>query len=200
MGRRLSPINDMRLLLLVGFCATLASQAAAADDDFGLPAYVSKIEHRVRANGAAVKTTKELLTGTDGGGEMTIYSKAGQPVEVIVSIFLSSYEFTQTFLYYKGTLVLVIKRHRSFKWDPKTETLDPGKTGKLKEERSYFKNGDLVCWLTIHDTLSDEGDGPPKENRTPAAEKLGCLRDSAYFLNVATFKQKSVDIAAFIKG
>jgi hypothetical protein len=127
-----------------------------AQDNTALPAYVRQVEDQVRVKGAVVKTEKELNTETDGGGDLTIYSKAGEPVKMILSIYLSNREAIETFYYYKGNLILCVNRSRYFRWDAEKEELDPANTSEQYEERYYFKNGLLACWLTIHDPRADD--------------------------------------------
>jgi hypothetical protein len=180
----------MPAFTLVFCCAALWSRAEQHDDP-ALPAYVLQVEDRVRDQGAVVETTKDLETGTDGQGGLTVYSKAGKPVKMILEIGLSNHFVTETFFYNKGSLVLCVNISRFFKWDAEKQELDYQHTGKQYEERYYFKNGVLACWLTIHD---------PKSNETykmPEAGEKQCLEESAFFLKVAASKGKHADVSAY---
>jgi hypothetical protein len=188
---RLSPRIDLRrLFILVCSCASLCSHAEEHDDP-AFPAYVLQVEDRVRVQGEVVETTKDLQTGTDGQGGLTLYSKAGKPVKMILEIGLSNHFVTKTFFYDEGSLVLCVNISRFFKWDAEKQELDYDHTGEQYEERYYFKDGVLACWLTIHDPKSNETYEMPK-----AGEKQ-CLEESAFFLKVAASKGKYADVSAY---
>jgi hypothetical protein len=190
MANRLSLTDFRPPFILIYFLGALCSHAEQHDDP-ALPAYVLQVEDLVRDQGAVVETTKDLETGTDGQGGLTVYSKAGKPVKMIVEIGLSNHFVTETFFYNKGSLVLCVNISRFFKWDAEKQELDYDHTGEQYEERSYFKNGVLVCWLTIHD---------PKSNETykmPEAGDKQCLEESSLFLKVAASKGKYADVSAY---
>ena len=149
---------------------------------------VKNINHNLASHKTVVK---ELITGTDRGGELTASIKNHKIVKLRIIIGVSSRQNLETFYFIDKKRLMVVDAEQIFHWNDARSDFDVSKY-TTQQTKYYFINRTLLGWRNN------------QERRIHRAKDKGSLRKAAQLLKeaieyskIAHSSKREVDIEKF---
>ena len=184
--------TEMRIICII-LCACLLKSSACAQtlNASSFPEQVLAVENRISSAKFEEKARKNLITGTDGAGELILSKSNDSIIRINVSIILSNRRVTWTYVYFENACVLFVKRNFYYKFDPTRQNLNPGDLVSDGETRYYFKGNALLSTIIL---VSGKENGAVQPNVSDERIK----QNAALFLKISQSDGNDIDIEEFI--
>lgn len=139
---------------------------------------------------------KKLLTGTDGGGNMIVFTDHQQIVRVTVTVWLSNRSVVTDLFFSDGSLTMSEYLTKFAVFDSSEQTLHPAGKGEQAaevRETMLFRGQKLLRW-TLQSTL------PREKIPDPIGDWKNTLADAEFFYATAQRAETTIDIEDFLKN
>jgi hypothetical protein len=113
--------------------------------------------------------SKQIVTGTDFGGQMQVQGDMKNTCKIIVSVGLSSYEQINEYYFDNGILKQIVHIKRGYSWDEPTQKIIPEQTSSMCMLKYSFTNSALVepekvlCFGNVSNDVSQSAQSLRKE-------------------------------------
>lgn len=183
-------------LTIIATCLTLTCRTAFAATD--IPATVTAIDKYAdltdRNLPRMVSRAKEIVTGTDAGGELRAFSSDNHVRKLLLKIGLSNRNVERHFYYRREQLVLIIDRELFCKFNEQAGTFDRSQLEGRHEERYYFADGKVHYVIS----RSDAGACSREEQDRKRIADLKAL--SGKLLEVSSSNEETIDLERYFKS